>query len=226
MIDVLIVEDEVKLAQVVMLNLEIKEFNVRHASTTNEALDSFRQKKPDIVILDVMMPGLDGFAFASKIREQDTLTPIIFLTARTSTEDLLNGFKVGGNDYLKKPFVMEELIARINALIDVKKKRKLPADCIHIGKYILHPARQILQYEDKVINLSYRQSVLLRMLYEKRNALLLRDDVVNELRDTESIATGRSLDVFVCRLRKLLINDPNIQIKNVRGMGYKMMLLQ
>lgn len=223
MIDVLLIEDEIKLAQIIMLSLEMKEFNVRFASTAMEALDLFHKKKPDVMVLDVMMPGMDGFTLASKIREEDHTTPILFLTALTSTEDLLKGYNVGGNDYLKKPFVMEELIARIGAMANIKV-RNTAVDATYIGKYTLNTRRQILQFEEDVIDLSYRQSVLLKMLYEHRNTVLDRDVIINELWSKKPISPSRSLDVLVCRLRKYLIKDPDIQIKNIRGIGYKMMI--
>lgn len=223
MIDVLLVEDEIKLAQIIMLSLEIKEFNVRFASTAVEALDLFHKKKPDVIVLDVMMPGMNGFALASKIRDEDSATPILFLTALTSTEDLLNGYKVGGNDYLKKPFVMEELIARIGSLANMKVKNT-SADCTTIGRYVLNTRRQTLHLGDEAIELSYRQSVLLKMLYEYRNTVLNRDTIVKELWSKNPASPSRSLDVLICRLRKHLIKDGNIQIKNIRGIGYKMML--
>lgn len=223
MIDVLLVEDEIKLAQIIMLSLEIKEFNVRFASTANDALDLFHKKKPDVVVLDVMMPGMNGFALTSKIREEDNTTPILFLTALTSTDDLLNGYKVGGNDYLKKPFVMEELVARIGALANMKM-RNIAADCTTIGKYVLNTRRQTLHFGNETIDLSYRQSVLLKMLYDHRNTVLDRDIVIKELWSKKPASPRRSLDVLICRLRKHLIKDPHIQIKNIRGIGHKMML--
>ncbi|RZF61596.1 response regulator transcription factor [Sphingobacterium corticibacterium] len=223
MIDVLLIEDEIKLAQIIMLSLEMKEFNVRFASTAIEALDLFHKKKPDVIVSDVMMPGMDGFTLALKIREEDRTTPILFLTALTSTEDLLNGYDVGGNDYLKKPFVMEELIARIGSMANIKA-RNITADSTNIGKYTLNARRQILQLGDDTIDLSYRQSVLLKMLYEHRNTVLERDIIVEKLWSKKPVSPSRSLDVLICRLRKYLIKDPSIQIKNIRGIGYKMMI--
>ncbi|MFB2117753.1 response regulator transcription factor [Parapedobacter sp. 2B3] len=223
MIDVLLVEDEVKLAHVLMVSLETKAFCVTYAATATEALESFNQTKPDIVVMDVMMPGMDGFTLAAKIRETDASTPMIFITSRTATEDVLHGFKVGGNDYVKKPFIIDELVARITSLVGLKKRINTMGH-IHIGRYTLNPERQVLRYEHEALQLSYRQSVLLKMLYEHRNTVLLRDEILKEFWSSGQATTGRSLDVFVCRLRKHLSKDPNIQITTVRGIGYKMMV--
>ncbi len=223
MIDVLLVEDELKLAHIVMASLTSKRFNVRHSPTATSALASYSKAKPDIMVMDISMPEMDGFTLASKIREHDTSTPMIFLTARTATEDLLRGFEVGGNDYLKKPFIIAELIARINSLISLKEQ-STHSSHVNIGKYRLNPQRQILQFGEEVVHLSYRHSELLNMLYQNQGTVLLRDEVLNAFHNSGQATSGRSLDVFICRLRKYLVRDARIQITTVRGIGYKMMV--
>ncbi len=224
MIDVLFVEDEAKLALIVSESLETKHFRVRHCTSGSEGWNSFIHSRPDIVILDVMMPQMDGFTLASKIRQQDSDVPVIFLTARGTTEDVLHGFKLGGNDYLKKPFDIDELIARMEALLKLAKKYH-PEEELSIGKYTLNPIKHILHLDGAHIQLSFRESELLKRLYERRNQVVYRREIVSEFWNNERFVTGRSLDVFISRLRKYLKEDPSIQIVNIRGLGYKLMVV-
>ncbi len=222
MIDLLFVEDEPKLAQVVVANLESQDFSIRHFTSGSQAWNSFLHSKPDVIVLDVMMPDMDGFTLASRIRSCDSTTPMIFLTARTSTQDVVKGFHLGGNDYMRKPFDIEELIARILSLVKVNPRDNLSPN-LNIGKYVLNPNRHLLYFDSEVIQLSFRQSELLKMLYENRNTVLNRQDILYGW-NGDYLSTGRSLDVFVSRLRKYLSNDPNIRIINVRGKGYKLII--
>lgn len=222
MIDLLFVEDELKLAQVVVANLEFQGFRIRHFANGSQAWSSFLHVKPDVVILDVMMPEMDGFTLASKIRSHDGATPMIFLTARTSTQDVVKGFKLGGNDYMRKPFDIEELVARILSLVKSSPKDNLSPN-LNIGNYVLNPNRHLLHFGSEMIQLSFRQSELLKMLYENRNTILNRQDILNGW-SGDYVSSGRSLDVFVSRLRKFLEKDPHIKIINIRGKGYKLLI--
>lgn len=223
MIDVLFVEDEAKLALIVAESLETKHFRVRHCANGIEGWNSFMHSKPDIVILDVMMPAMDGFTLASKIRQHDGNIPMIFLTARGATEDVLQGFSMGGNDYLKKPFDIDELIARMEALLKFAQKYH-PEEQLAIGKYILNPIKHVLHLNGTDTQLSFRESELLKRLYERRNQVIPRREIVSEFWSNDRFMTGRSLDVFISRLRKYLHEDTSIQIVNVRGLGYKLMI--
>lgn len=224
MIDILLVEDEEKLGRIIADRLRSKTFRVRHCTDGLQGWKSFQLSKPDVVILDVMMPRMDGYALAEKIREHDRAIPMLFLTARSSVTDVLKAFDLGGNDYLKKPFHMEELIARIISLAKMANKYN-PTDHIEVGKYILNPAKQILSFGDQQISLSFRESELLRRLVERRNTVIPRKEILFEFWDGEQMSAGRSLDVFVSRLRKYLKEDPNISIVNVRHVGYQMRII-
>ncbi|WP_437918238.1 response regulator transcription factor [Sphingobacterium sp. LRF_L2] len=221
MIDILLVEDEEKLGRIVADSLRAKSFRVRHCIDGMQAWKSFQLSKPDIVILDIMMPKMDGFALAEHIREYDKAVPILFLTARSSVTDVLKGYDLGGNDYLRKPFHIEELIARVISLVKMCNKYN-PTDHIVIGKYVLNPAKQILSFGEQHIPLSFRESELLRRLVERRNTVIPRKEILFEFWDGEQMSAGRSLDVFVSRLRKYLKEDPDISIVNVRHVGYQM----
>ncbi|UIR55926.1 response regulator transcription factor [Sphingobacterium sp. SRCM116780] len=219
MIDILYVEDEASLALIVSDSLEANGFSVRHCQDGQKALRSFEEQKPDILLIDIMMPVMDGFTLATQIREKDSQVPIIFLTARVQTEDVVKGFHIGANDYLKKPFRIEELVVRIESLLKNSPK-KLFNQNLMIGDYILDSLKQSLSYKDEVIKLSYRESELLRSLYENRNQVIPREDIMKTYWSYDKYFSGRSLDVFISRIRKYLNKDARIKITNIRGIGY------
>lgn len=224
MIDVLFVEDEAKLAKIVIESLQMQHFRVRHCATGTQAWNSFLLSKPDIAILDVTIPEMDGFTLASKIREHDSNLPLIFLTARTTTDDVLKGFRSGGNDYLKKPFNIDELVARMESLLKLSNRYNT-GERLAIGNYLLDTVKHTLHIGNAHVQLSYRESELLKRLYEHRNSVIHRQEILFEFWNNDRFFTGRSLDVFISRLRKYLKADPDIKIINVRGVGYKMMVL-
>jgi len=221
MIEILYVEDDRKLGTIVSNSLLSKGYRVRLCTDGEEAWKSFQLNKPDIVVLDIMMPKMDGFTLMKEIRSYDTVTPVLFLSARSDVEDVLQGFDLGGNDYLKKPFDINELIARIVALVKMCKKFN-PPDLIKIGKYNFNPVKQMLSYNYQHIHLSYRESEILKRFYERRNSVVPRNEIIFEFWDHSTITAGRSLDVFVSRLRKYLKEDPDIKIVNVRHVGYQL----
>ncbi|WP_316811613.1 response regulator transcription factor [Pedobacter heparinus] len=220
--NVLFIEDEKGMAKIVTDSLEYKGFSVRHCLNGKDGLNSFIVQKPDIVILDVMMPQMDGFNLARKIRETDQQTPIIFLTARGQIVDVLKGFESGANDYIKKPFSMDELIARIH--LQLRQTEKHSSKKYTIGRYSFDGKNQLLHLDDKTTRLSYRESELLRKLCEHQNEVLKRKELLTELWDNENFFTGRSLDVFISRLRTYLKADPQINIINVRRAGYMLVI--
>jgi DNA-binding response OmpR family regulator len=224
MATVLFIEDEPALGMIVKDSLAYRGFDVLYAANGVEGLEQFRQHQPDIVVADIMMPDMDGFTMAEHIRRDDPHTPIIFLTARSQTADVVRGFELGGNDYLKKPFSLDELIARINALLRVGASRGSANGTLKIGRYIFDPAKQKLSVDDREVTLSHREAELLRSLYQQRNEVLGRSEVLNELWGDDSFFNGRSLDVFITKLRRYLREDPKIQIINIRGRGYKLVL--
>lgn len=224
MAKVLFIEDEPALGMIVKDSLAYRGFDVLYAANGIEGLEQFRQHQPDIVVADIMMPDMDGFTMAEHIRRDDPHTPIIFLTARSQTADVVRGFELGGNDYLKKPFSLDELVARINALLRVGGSRAGATGTLKIGRYIFDPAKQKLSVDDREVTLSHREAELLRRLYQQRNEVLGRSEVLNELWGDDSFFNGRSLDVFITKLRRYLREDPKIQIINIRGRGYKLVL--
>jgi DNA-binding response OmpR family regulator len=219
MIDILYVEDEASLALIVADSLEMNGFGVRHCSDGQMALRLFEKQKPDILLIDVMMPVMDGFTLATHIRACDSQVPIIFLTARVQTEDVVKGFHLGANDYVKKPFRIEELVVRIESLVKNSPKMQLSQNLM-IGDYVLDSLRQTLSYKGDSIKLSYRESELLRSLYENRNQVIPREDIMKAYWSYDKYFSGRSLDVFISRIRKYLNKDERIKITNIRGIGY------
>ncbi len=225
MIRLLLAEDEIALAKIIKDALECQgKFMVTTAYDGPAALNAFRQAKPDILVLDVMMPRMDGFTLARTIRQMDPQVPILFLTARSSTDDLVTGFKLGGNDYLKKPFDMTELVVRVQALL--RRPVTVPADerpdLYTIGRYTFRISQQTLQIGDQVESLSYRETEILRMLVEHANDVLRRQPVLIALWGDDSFFNARSMDVFITKLRKKLKADPDVRIVNIRGIGYKL----
>tara|TARA_R110002096_G_scaffold48513_1_gene128665 strand:+ start:891 stop:1568 length:678 start_codon:yes stop_codon:yes gene_type:complete len=220
-IKVLLAEDEASLGMIVKESLESRDFTVFHAENGEEAFDIYQTEKPDILVLDVMMPKKDGFTLAKEIRLENKGIPIIFLTAKSQTSDVLEGFNHGGNDYLKKPFSMEELIVRIKALLN-RIQLKTNVENIKIGEYIFNLTKQTLEFSSETEQLTHREAQLLFYLFEKKNEVLDRTFILNKLWGNDDFFNARSMDVFISKLRKKLKKDANIQILNVRGFGYKL----
>lgn len=227
MIHILLAEDEIALAKIIKDSLESRhEFRITLASHGNEALKLYQKQKPDILVLDVMMPQMDGFTLTKMIRQIDTRTPILFLTARSSVDDLVTGFHLGGNDYLKKPFDMEELIVRIQALLNrpISISDPKSQEVFTIGQYTFHYPHQTLQISDQTETLSHREAEILRLLCLHANDVLHRKPVLMGLWGDDSFFNARSMDVFITKLRKKLKSDPSVQIVNLRGIGYKLII--
>lgn len=223
MIPLLLIEDEKDLGLIIADNLRSSEYEVSHYLDGHDGLKAFFLKKPAIVILDVMLPGLDGFKVAQEIRERDRETPILFLTARTHTEDVVSAFELGANDYLRKPFSLEELKVRINALVQ-RSQWQSNKRFLYIGEYVLDSMRQHLKYKEDEINLSFRECELIKMLYENKNKVMNRQDIIQAVWPHDRFFTGRSLDVFISRIRTYLQHDKSISIINIRAVGYKMII--
>jgi DNA-binding response OmpR family regulator len=173
------------------------------------------------LVLDVMMPKKDGFTLAKEIRLDNKKIPIIFLTAKSQTSDVLEGFNHGGNDYLKKPFSMEELIVRIKSLLN-RIETKTNVDAIKIGNYSFNLTKQTLENSLEIQQLTHREAQLLFYLFEKKNEILDRTFILNKLWGNDDFFNARSMDVFISKLRKKLKKDTNIKIINIRGFGYKL----
>ncbi|MGV6830771.1 MAG: response regulator transcription factor [bacterium] len=221
-IHILLAEDEPALGQIIKETIETRGFRVSLCVDGNEALQSYKNTKPDILVLDVMMPKKDGFTLAKEIRMEDEETPILFLTAKSQTQDVVEGFTIGGNDYLKKPFSIEELIVRIKNLIQ-RTTLQRKSEIIKFGTYTFDFPKQTLQYKDeKAEQLTHRESHLLYHLIKNRNQVLDRSLILNKLWGNDDFFSARSMDVFITKLRKKLKQDESIQIINVRGFGYKL----
>ncbi|WP_439131080.1 response regulator transcription factor [Polaribacter sp.] len=220
-IKVLLAEDEVSLGMIVKESLETRDFIVFHAENGEEALEIYKTAKPDILVLDVMMPKKDGFTLAQEIRAENKRIPIIFLTAKSQVSDVVEGFNHGGNDYLKKPFSMEELIVRIKGLLN-RIQLKTNVETLKIGEYFFNFTKQTLSYAAHTENLTHREAQLLFYLFEKKNKVLDRTFILNKLWGNDDFFNARSMDVFISKLRKKLKKDSNIKILNIRGFGYKL----
>ncbi len=218
---ILLAEDEEYLGIIVKESLETRGFDVIYCKDGTEAMQQYQIYEPNILVLDVMMPKKDGFTLVQEIRKMDQYIPIIFLTAKSRTEDVVEGFGYGANDYLKKPFSMEELIVRIKALLGTSEMRK-PKDPTRIGMYIFNPERQLLTFNIEEQVLTHRESALLLALVQNKNEVTDRKDILNTLWGSDDFFNGRSMDVFISKLRKRLADDPSVQIINVRGFGYKL----
>lgn len=228
-IDVLLVEDEETLALIIKDTLEGQGFFIRLAKDGEEGLRQFFEEKPDVLVADVMMPRMDGFEMVRRIRRQDKQTPVLFLTARSATNDVVEGFELGGNDYLKKPFGMQELIVRIKALLGRASNYSAPEKQtsvteFEIGRYRFNAITQRLSYLENETELSYRESEILRRLCENRNEVTLMQDILIELWGNDTFFNQRSLHVFITKLRHKLSRDERIRIVNVRGIGYKLII--
>ena len=223
---VLLAEDEQTLALIIKDTLEAQGFNIQIAKNGEEGLRMFFEQKPDVLVADVMMPKMDGFEMVRRIRQSDKTTPVLFLTARSAINDVVEGFELGANDYLKKPFGMQELMVRIKALAG----RLMPqtedstnqSAWLEIGQYRFNPTLQRLQIADIETELSHRESEILRRLCENRNQVVNTQNILLELWGDDSFFNTKSLHVFITKLRHKLSKDPHIRIVNVRGIGYKL----
>ena len=221
-ITILLAEDEPALGLIIKESLETRNFKVFLAENGVEAYSIYKKENINLLVLDVMMPKKDGFTLAKEIRMEDDAIPIIFLTAKSQTQDVVEGFTIGGNDYLKKPFSMEELIVRINNLLDRTKVQKT-SEILKISDFTFNFPKQTLQYKnDDSTQLTHREAHLLFHLIKNKNEVLERSLILNKLWGNDDFFNARSMDVFITKLRKKLKQDENIQIVNVRGFGYKL----
>jgi DNA-binding response OmpR family regulator len=221
-IKILLAEDEPSLGQIIKESLETRNFEVLLCANGEQAYQVYKNENPKLLVLDVMMPKKDGFTLAKEIRGENATIPIIFLTSKSQTSDVVEGFTIGGNDYLKKPFSMEELIVRINALLNRNSSENNHDDPIKIGDFIFNLKKQTLQYKESIANLTHREANLLFYLIQNKDQVLERSFILKKLWGNDDFFNARSMDVFITKLRKKLKNDPSIQIINVRGIGYKL----
>jgi DNA-binding response OmpR family regulator len=218
---VLYVEDEVFLAKIVSETLQGRGYDVVLESDGGKAVKQFNEVKPDVCVLDIKLPNKDGFSIADEIREKDTQVPIIFLSAKSQTNDVVNGFKLGANDYIRKPFSIEELIVRIENVLKNKIETQADQEEVSFGKYVFNSKRQTLISPDEQRKLSYRESELLRLLYENREKIVERSEILTLLWGSDSFFNSRNLDVYITKLRNYLKSDPSVEIITIKGIGYR-----
>ncbi len=225
---VLYVEDDVALGFVTRDSLEQKGYRIVHATDAEQALDFFKSKSFDICIIDVMLPKMDGFTLAVKIREQNKHIPILFLTALSLKEDRIKGLSIGGDDYIVKPFSIEELILKIE--IFMKRNRIHGIDyqakeVIKLAGYRFFPDRMLIEWKGEKQVLTYKESELLRFFIEHANRIVRREEILTAVWGDDTLYLSRTLDVFISRLRKYLSKDTSIELKNVHGIGFRLSLL-
>jgi len=222
-IKILYVEDEPYLGKIVKESLESRDFEVKmlpDGRGVRSAVDSFQ---PQICVLDVMLPFKDGYTLGKELQQTHPTLPIIYLTAKTQTKDILKGFESGGNDYIKKPFSMEELIVRINNILQLTKpsNQKIKQDTsVNLGTYIFHPRKFELHHGEQIKKLSHRDTQLLQILSNNKNATVKRKDILLQVWDDDSISNSRNLDVYITKLRDYLKKDTNLKIVTLKGVGY------
>lgn len=233
-INVLLVEDEETLAMIIKDTLEGQNFIIHTAYNGEEGLRLFFELRPDVLVADVMMPRMDGFEMVRRIRQTDKRTPVLFLTARSAMNDVVEGFELGANDYLKKPFGMQELIIRIKALMGkaftFAPDKQNETTSFEIGNYRFNSVSQRLTFigtvtssqENTEVELSHRESEILKRLCENCNQVVNTQNVLLDLWGDDSFFNSRSLHVFITKLRHKLAKDERIRIVNVRGIGYKL----
>lgn len=217
---VLYVEDEIFLAKIVSETLQSKGFDVTTVNDGGDALKQFGQTQPDVCVLDIMLPNKDGFTIADEIREKNTEVPIIFLSAKSATQDVVNGFRIGANDYIRKPFSMEELIVRIENVLR-HKQDVVEEEEFSIGQFHFNTRRQTLNHPAEQRKLSYRESELLKILYLNKEQIVERRDILNLLWGSDSFFNSRNLDVYITKIRNYLKLDPSLEIITIKGVGYR-----
>jgi two-component system, OmpR family, response regulator len=228
-IKILLAEDDPNLGTILKAYLEAKGFPTTLCANGQEAYEAYLKETFNFCILDVMMPIKDGFTLAREIRKVDKKIPILFLTAKTMQEDVIEGLKIGADDYITKPFSMEELLLRINAI----HRRTNPDNIIdtektffQVGSYTFDYARQILKREDFEQKLTSKEAQLLKMLCDRTNDVLDRSEALNKIWLDDNYFNARSMDVYIAKLRKYLKDDPNVELLNVHGRGFKLLVTQ
>lgn len=219
---ILLAEDEPFLGKVIKESLEKQGYSVELAPDGKKAWELYKSREFLLCILDVMMPYKDGFTLASQIRNDNPKIPLMFLTAKSDIKDVTMGYASGGNDYLKKPFSLDELFLRVKELLRRAEPQHEKSDAYTIGSYVFLPKRQELKNNEKAVKLSYREAQLLALLLQHKNQVLDRKQALLLLWGDDTFFNTRTMDVYITRLRKKLEEDKSIEILNIRGFGYKL----
>jgi DNA-binding response OmpR family regulator len=226
-IKVLLAEDDRNLGSLLKEYLDAKGYTTTLAANGKEALDLFRRAKFDICLLDVMMPVKDGFTLAREVRALDAAIPVVFLTAKSMKEDAIEGFTVGADDYITKPFSMEELLLRLKAILRRTRTQNVANSTQHeftVGSYKFDYNRQILEHNGKPEKLTSKEADLLRLLCLNSNDVLDRSFALNTIWKDDSYFNSRSMDVYIAKLRKYLKDDASVEILNIHGKGFKLLI--
>ena len=223
MIPILLIEDQVELCEILKDTLSLYGFDVTYALNGDDGYNEFIPLDPKLVIIDIMMPGSDGFSAVKKIRLVNKDVPIIMLTAKPLTEDLVKAFDLGCNDFVRKPFAMEELIARIKSFAKVPGNAASAAQNIYrLGSFSLNASTHELTNDSKRFQLSYKEVELLKRLCEAKSTVVDRQDLLMELWGSDNVFNNKTMNVYISRLRNYLDSDKSVEILTIRGFGYKL----
>jgi len=223
MIPILLIEDQVELCQILKDTLSLYGFDVSYALNGDEGYNTFTSLQPKLVIIDIMMPGSDGFSAVKKIRAVNKDVPVIMLTAKPLTEDLVKAFDLGCNDFVRKPFVMAELIARIKSFTKVPGNGGPAAHTIYrLGSFSLNASTHELANDSKRFQLSYKEVELLKRLCEAKSTVVDRQELLVELWGSDNVFNNKTMNVYINRLRNYLDSDKSVEILTIRGFGYKL----
>ena len=221
---ILLVEDDPNFGSILKSYLELAEYDVVLKTDGKQGLGCFTSGTFDLCILDIMMPEMDGFTLAREIKKKNDKMPLIFLTAKSLKEDVLEGFKLGADDYLTKPFDSEVLLYKISAILRRNPVHETEIQEFEIGKFRFHAGLRTLQFEDDTQTLSPKEAELLKMMCSTKTGILSRKEALLKIWGNEDYFTTRSMDVFIARLRKYLKKDPSIEIINIHGNGFRMII--
>lgn len=221
---ILLCEDDTNLGMVLKNYLELNEYEVTLERDGRLGLAAFQREKFDICLLDVMMPNMDGFTLAEEIRDVDPDIPLFFLSAKTMKEDIIQGYKLGADDYITKPFDSEVLLLKIKAILKRNEEENRVSDNIEfdLGRYHFNPKLRELKHDELTQTLSPKENDLLKMLAEHKNDLLPRERALKKIWGSDTYFNGRSMDVYIAKLRKYLKDDTNIEIVNIHGNGFRL----
>lgn len=222
-IKLLLIEDDTNLSYIIKSSLEeiIGGYHVSTASNADDGLEIWKEENPDIIVSDIEMPGMNGIDMVAKIRQSDSDTPIIFASAKTSPKDVTSGYSVGVNNYIKKPFLPEELHAHVTALLNLKKNiaAKSAIKTYQIGKYLFNVDHYTLELDGKKRILTGREAQILELLCDNKGSVVKRDDILIRFWEANDFYTSRSLDVFITKMRRYFVEDDNVSIKTIKGVG-------
>ena len=222
MIPILLIEDQVELCQILKDTLSLYGFDVTYALNGEEGYKVFTQMEPRIVIIDIMMPGSDGFTAVKQIRTVNKDVPIIMLTAKPLTEDLVKAFEMGCNDFIRKPFAMEELIARIKSFARASGNGTRTQNMYKLGSFTFNASTQELANDSNRFQLSYKEVELLKRLCEAKSTVVNREVLLEELWGSDNVFNSKTMNVYINRLRNYLDSDKSVEILTIRGFGYKL----